>query len=98
MELGKVTLFIVSCLVENKSVTLKCSSSSICILHSVFRFLLPLIVRILMLVPGDVPRAVDQVLPSSDALAFAGVIEPLSVRACVLAAVRQSIHGCGRGW
>lgn len=68
-----------------------------CLSRSCHSFLMPLVISILMLVPGNVSRSVYEVLPAGDALPLAGVVEALPVRAGVLAGVRQPVHGSGRG-
>lgn len=54
-----------------------------------------LVVGVFVLVAGDVSGGVDELLAAGDALALAGGVEALLVRAGVLARVRQSVHGGG---
>lgn len=54
------------------------------------------VVSVLMLVAGDVARAIHEVLPASDALAPAGAVESLLVRPGVFARVCEAVYGgCG---
>ena len=51
-----------------------------------------LTIGVLILVPGDVPTLVRQVLPAGDALALALRVEARPMRARVLLAVRQPLE------
>lgn len=50
--------------------------------------LMRLIIRVLVLVPGNISGSVDHIFSSGDPLSFARIVKPLLVRAGVFGGVR----------
>lgn len=58
------------------------------VMRPTFSNLMRLIIRVLVLVPGNISGSVDHIFSSGDPLSFARIVKPLLVRAGVFGGVR----------
>lgn len=58
------------------------------VMRPTYSNLMRLIIRVLVLVPGNISGSVDHIFSSGDPLSFARIVKPLLVRAGVFGGVR----------